>query len=235
MELEVSSKGTVTSLQVLDEINMWRAKETELTGKRRAKLQHKTLLEIIRDEFEYEINEQKLLLVKYKDKKGELRPMFKLTLKQAKQVLLRESKFVRRSIISYIEKLENIIKEKTSTEWLQTRKNGKITRRKETDVIQTKLIPLAIEQGSKNYSLFYSSYTKLINKSVELEAGMRSECTREALLYVEFLESLVENVIIEESGKGTYYKDIYQICKSKIKEIKNIKKSPKQKYLEYLN
>lgn len=44
--------------------------------------------------------------VDYKDKKGEKRPMFILTLSQAKQVLVRESKFVRKHVIAYIEELE---------------------------------------------------------------------------------------------------------------------------------
>lgn len=37
--------------------------------------------------------------------------MFKLTLNQAKQVLMRESKFVRKAVIRYIEELENVIKQ----------------------------------------------------------------------------------------------------------------------------
>lgn len=36
--------------------------------------------------------------------------MYTLTLNQAKQVLLRESKFVRRAVIHYIERLENALK-----------------------------------------------------------------------------------------------------------------------------
>ena len=72
-------------------------------------LLHKNLLAVIRDEFEDEINGLKIQPVNYKDKKGEERPMFILTLSQAKQVLLRESKFVRKHVISYIEKLEEAL------------------------------------------------------------------------------------------------------------------------------
>ena len=56
--------------------------------------------------YKKEINEGKISLVEYKDKKGELRPMYILTYNQAKQVLLRESKFVRRAVIHYVERLE---------------------------------------------------------------------------------------------------------------------------------
>lgn len=74
-------------------------------------LRHDTLLAIIRDEFEEEINDQKILEVKYKDKKGEIRTMFILTLDQAKQILSRESKYVRKAMIKYINALENKVKE----------------------------------------------------------------------------------------------------------------------------
>ena len=95
------NKDRITSLELLDQINIFRKQEGN-----RAVLQHKDLLKIIRNEFEEEINEGKISLVEYKDKKGELRPMYILTYNQAKQVLLRESKFVRRAVIHYVERLE---------------------------------------------------------------------------------------------------------------------------------
>lgn len=99
-------KNNITSLELLEQINLFRKQEGN-----RVQLLHKTLLDIIRDEFFEEINEQKILPVEYKDKKGQLRPMFNLTLSQAKQVLVRESKFVRRVIIQYIESLEKSLNE----------------------------------------------------------------------------------------------------------------------------
>lgn len=102
---ELKNKNEITSLELVEQINIFRKQEGN-----RAELHHKTLLEIIRDEFSEEINEQKILPVEYKDKKGEKRPMYNLTYNQAKQILVRESKFVRKAVIQYIEKLENEIK-----------------------------------------------------------------------------------------------------------------------------
>ena len=101
LEIIGLNKDRITSLELLDQINIFRKQEGN-----RAELQHKDLLKIIRNEFEEEINEGKISLVEYKDKKGELRPMYILTYNQAKQVLLRESKFVRRAVIHYVERLE---------------------------------------------------------------------------------------------------------------------------------
>lgn len=96
-----NKNGTINSLELLEQINFFRKQEGN-----RAELQHRDLLKIIRDEFEEEINEGKISPVTYKDKKGEDRPMFELTLSQSKQVLVRESKFVRKAVIRKLEELE---------------------------------------------------------------------------------------------------------------------------------
>lgn len=104
---ELAVKETMTSLELVKEINVFREEEGN-----RSELKHSDLLKIIRDEFEDEINEGKISSVEYKDSKGEMRPMFSLTLSQAKQVLVRESKFVRKAVVAYIERLENAIKQR---------------------------------------------------------------------------------------------------------------------------
>lgn len=120
---ELKDKNTITSLELLEQLNFFREKEYEFKSKNNTltkaeikkgkftELLHKSLLDIIRDEFSEEINERKILPAEYKDKKGENRPMFVITLNQAKQLLARESKFVRKAIIEYIEKLENKLEE----------------------------------------------------------------------------------------------------------------------------
>lgn len=109
-ELKVLENGKITSLELRDQINLFRKQEGS-----RAELQHKTLLDIIRDEFEDEIDEQKILPIYYKDSMNREKPMFELTISQAKQVLVRESKFVRKAVINRLEylerKLENVITE----------------------------------------------------------------------------------------------------------------------------
>lgn len=75
-------KEKITSLELVEQINVFRKQEGKKT-----ELQHFNLLAVIRDEFEEEINALKIQAVEYRDKKGELRPMYILTLNQAKQVL----------------------------------------------------------------------------------------------------------------------------------------------------
>ena len=98
-------KDNLTSLELVTEINKFRKKEGN-----KNELLHKNLLTIIRDEFEIEISRLEIQPSTYKSSRGKEYPLFILTLNQAKQVLMRESKFVRRAIIQYIEKLEQALK-----------------------------------------------------------------------------------------------------------------------------
>ena len=117
------NKDEVTSLELLKEINRYRKIEynykvennlkigkVEKRNGKYTELRHDTLLNIIRDEFEEEITNQKILESEYKDSTGKKNQMFILTLEQCKQVLLRESKFVRKGVLEYIHKLENELK-----------------------------------------------------------------------------------------------------------------------------
>ncbi len=104
--MNLATKENMTSLELLEQINLFRKKEGN-----KKELRHFDLLNIIRNEFEEEITDRKISVSEYKDKTGRKLPMFILTLSQAKQVLVRESKYVRRAVIEYIEKLEKVIQE----------------------------------------------------------------------------------------------------------------------------
>ena len=107
----VERKQTITSLELLEQINFFRKQEDNKT-----ELGHNDLLKIVRNEFEEEIAEGKISHGSYKDKQNQLRPMFILTLSQSKQVLMRESKFVRKAVINYIEILESKLNQSMTIE-----------------------------------------------------------------------------------------------------------------------
>lgn len=106
LKQEVRIKDTITSLELLEQINIFRREEGN-----RTELGHNDLLKVIRDEFEEEISLGKISQSTYINSRGKEYPMFVLTLNQAKQVLMRESKYVRKAVILYIEKLENQVME----------------------------------------------------------------------------------------------------------------------------
>ena len=102
----LESKETISSLELCEVINKFRE---ELEGKK--DLKHYDLLKIIRSEFEEEIRDGKISesfqTVEMPNGGARKQPMFELSFNQAKQVLLREHKSVRKAVIKYIETLEN--------------------------------------------------------------------------------------------------------------------------------
>lgn len=100
--MEKRNKDAITSLELVNQINLFRSKDGN-----KNELRHDNLLQIIRDEFSEEISLLKIQESKYKNIRGKEYPMFILTFSQAKQVLVRESKAIRKAVIKYLEELEN--------------------------------------------------------------------------------------------------------------------------------
>lgn len=124
MEIQLKNEKTISSLDLVKEINIFRQKEfkykkenglklgkVEEKNNKATELRHDTLINIIRDEFEEEIQLQNILelqkTIKVNNGGTKSVPYFELSFNQAKQIYSRESKFVRRKMIEYIEKLEN--------------------------------------------------------------------------------------------------------------------------------
>lgn len=220
----LAKREMITSKDLLVQVNLFREQEykskqangtlTEAEIKRGkfTKLEHYDLLKIIRDEFEEEIGTGKISVSDYKDSSGKKNTMFILTYNQAKQVLLRESKFVRRAIIHYIEVLEQAIIDKNKSEWLLTRQQGKLVRREETDAIQN-LIEYAKQQGSQHADNMYMSYSKLVNSLVGIKANSRDKADFEILSRIRILEDMFTKIILNSIDDDIFYKEIYQKCK----------------------
>lgn len=116
----LENKTTFSSLELVEQINIFRKEEREkeqnVISKNRLyeDIQHKSLLEVIREEFSEEISQHDLKPSEY-EVRGKNYPMFILTLSQAKQILVKESKIVRKAMIAYIERLEYQLKPKELT------------------------------------------------------------------------------------------------------------------------
>lgn len=124
--------------------------------------------------------------------------------------------------LRYIEafnRMESFIRERQSSEWLLTRKQGMLIRRSETDTIAD-LIEYAEAQGSRNMrSRAYIAYSKLVNSLVGIESGMRDKIPFKTLSTIMFLEDMILHTISEEMEKGTHYKEIYKVCKANGEQI----------------
>lgn len=228
---EFLSKESINSKELLKQINIFREMEykereasntlTEAQKKRGhyIELQHKTLLNIIRNEFNIQVNEQNILPVEnkiiptsvdglfettYRDEKGELRPMFILTIDQAKQVLLRESRIVRSKVIEYLNLLEKRIRQ-------LERKKGITARKGETEAIK-----MLLEYGNipkEKHNLYYMTYSKLPFIVLGMKRVERDKLPADDLEQIKELESIIQVTILTSIIKKLEVKAIYKECK----------------------
>jgi len=235
--MEFLSKESINSKELLKQINYFREIEykekeanntlTEAQKKRGhyIELRHDNLLRTIRDEFNIQDNLLNFEEVKnkiiptsvegifettYKDEKGEFRTMFILTIDQAKQVLMRESKVVRKAVIQYLNLLEKRIRE-------LERKKGKITRKQETDSIK-----MLMEYGNipkEKQRLYYMTYSKLPFVVLGMKKVSRDTLPADDLNLIKELESIIQVTILTSIIKGLDVKAIYQECKKACSEV----------------
>lgn len=140
----------------------------------------------------------------YRDDKGELRPMFILTIDQAKQVLLRESKIVRKAVINYLNLLEKKIRE-------LERKKGKTIRKQETEAIK-----MLVEYGKipkEKEHLYYMTYSKLPFIALGMKKVERDKLGSDDLEIIKELENIIQLTIFKGIIKALDIKAIYQECK----------------------
>ena len=184
-------------------------------------LRHDKLLDIIRDELNIKIDLPKIMetlkekeqlnfepiyidgifVSTYIDKWNRQQPMFILTIDQAKQVLMRESKVVRKAVIQYLNLLEKKIRE-------LERKKGKITRKQETDSIK-----MLMEYGNipkEKQHLYYMTYSKLPFIVLGMKKVSRDILPADDLNLIKELESIIQVTILTSIIKGLDVKAIYQ-------------------------
>ena len=175
----ITPKKTITSLELVEQINLFRKEEGKET-----ELLHKNLLAIIRDEFEEEIRElkiQPLFKIRQLPNGGSKEdPYFELTIAQGKQVLLRESKFVRKRVVEWLERFEEANKPMTAGEILMAQAQGMIALEKaqqaqaEQIALQNeRLTKIEAKITTKNEDYFtISGYSNIIGKRVPLQLAI---------------------------------------------------------------
>lgn len=227
--------GYITSLELLEQINFFRKQEGNKT-----ELQHNDLLKIIRDEFNEEIREGKISQSFYKKETGNgaLReyPMYILTYEQGKQVLMRESKFVRKSVIKYIQALEekNNFSEKDrlllklfSTNPLEVKESYQALLKMETEPLKEEITHQKKVITGLTKGIGEKDKRTIINQVVRHGNG-QTVGERWNILYYEFekvehcnLKTRVQNYI-KKTGKKISYIEYIEKKLNKVDSLFNI-------------
>lgn len=115
-------------------------------------------------------------------------------------------------------RMKQFIKERQSQNWENIRIAGKQTRLQETYVIK-QLAEYAKEQGSGHSDKLYLVYSKLAKTVVQ---NKRDELTITELNTLNMIENMILKTIQADMCLNMGYKQIYQDCKNRLEQFKNI-------------
>lgn len=116
--------------------------------------------------------------------------------------------------------MRQFIFEKQAKGWIQTREQGKITRKAETEKLSG-LVEYARKQGYDHEDrLLYINYTRLANKICGISD--RDNATIEQLSNLTVAENIILHCVQVGIEEEKHYKDIYQDCKKRLEMFKDI-------------
>jgi phage antirepressor YoqD-like protein len=168
----LEQKETLTSLELLDQINVFRAEE------KRTMMRHYDFAQIIRDELSVEIDKRKISFIYQKDQRNRDQLVYILSLGYARRLLLRESKEVRRRVTEYIETLEE-----------QNKKLVEMVIQKQLNTAKTQL--LEYEQREKEFTDTIEKQEKAIKKQ-EKTIKKQAKKLEEQQPKIDYLKQITE-------------------------------------------
>lgn len=122
-------------------------------------------------------------------------------------------------LVKQFYEMRKFIAERHTQEWVETRRQGKLTRKAETDVIK-ELVEYAKVQGSTHSDMLYMTCSKLANALAGVKD--RNQATVMQLNNLSIFENIILQMIRSGIDKGLGYKDIYKECKSRCSDAKDI-------------
>ena len=159
----------------------------------------------------------------YRDAKGEMRPMYLMNRDGFTFLVMgftgKRANEWKWNYINAFNSMEAILRERSTEAWLETRQQGKLTRKAETDVIK-QLVEYAKNQGSEHADMLYMTYSKLANKMAGVKK--RDEATVSQLNNLSLMENIILNCIQNGILMDKHYKEIYQDCKRRLELFKDI-------------
>jgi len=115
--------------------------------------------------------------------------------------------------------MRQMLLQRQTLDWQESRRAGKLTRREETDVI-SELVEYAKEQGSKNSQKLYVVYSKLANKVASV--NNRELATIVQINNLSLIEHIILHVIRTGMQQGKHYKEIYQDSKARLNQFSDV-------------
>ena len=204
------NKATVSSLEVADHF-----------GKRHDNVMN--AIENVIKNVSADFNHLNFKAVSYVDAKGEKRKCYEMTRDGFSMVVMgftgKKAFEWKEKYINAFNRMEQLLTEKKTQDWIETRKIGKLARKAETDVIK-QLVEYAKQQGSTHADMLYMTYSKLANRYAGITK--RDNASIEQLNNLRMYENVAEKLMLEGMENGLNYKQIYQITKERFNLIQDV-------------
>ncbi len=114
--------------------------------------------------------------------------------------------------------MRTLLAQKQMEIYKDTRAYQKAVRKQETDAIK-QLVDYAAGQGSRNASRYYTSLSKLADRTAGITD--REQATAEQLGALALVENIIQKCISEGIELQEPYKDIYQGCKQRLERFRS--------------
>lgn len=109
--------------------------------------------------------------------------------------------------------------------WLESREQGKLSRREETDTIK-EFVEYAEKQGSTQASRYYGNISKMENAALffleQKFPNVREALTGQQLHIISTADIAVAQALKDGMERGLHYKDIYKLAKERIATIASV-------------
>lgn len=125
----------------------------------------------------------------------------------------------KKKLVHQFFEMRKFIAERHTSTWIETRQQGKLTRKSETETIKN-LVEYAKEQGSTHPDMLYMTYSKLANKYAGI--NKRDNATVMQLNNLSLMEHIILNVVQNGIATEMHYKDIYKASKARLESMKDI-------------
>jgi len=118
--------------------------------------------------------------------------------------------------------LSNLQIERNKEEWIETRSQGKLTRKETTATIQ-EFVKYATIQGSQNAVRYYSNITKMENKALfileQKYPNVREMLTHHQLSTIKIADRVIVEALEDGMIDNMNYKDIYKLAKERVETL----------------
>lgn len=148
---------------------------------------------------------------------NEQQATFLITLLKNTDVVVR----FKEELVKQFYAMRQILLQKQSPIWQDTRALSKEIRKRETDSIKA-LVDYAKANGSTHAERYYTSLSRLADKAAGIYEGSRDTATIEHLNRLCMVENIIEKCILDGISQSLSYKEVYGNCKERLEQFRTI-------------